>query len=132
MFGDRVLIGYSSTNLDDKNRLRLPKFTCADAGDKLIIVPENEKLLIYSSELLNEYLDKLDRIQDVKMHKELLLEFRKFCEGVIVEVTVDKNNRINLSDSIHFNNRNVELQGSGDRVILSGDFTYPELYRKRS
>ena len=64
MFGDKVLVGYSSTNIDEKNRLRLPKFTCADAGDKLVVVPDGKRLLIYSNDILEEYVDKIDKIQD--------------------------------------------------------------------
>ncbi len=131
MFGDKILVGYSSTNIDEKNRLRLPKFTCAGAGEKLVVVPDGNRLLIYSSTILEEYVDKIDEIKDIKTRKELLAEFRTFCEGVLVETTVDKNNRINLSDNLHFNDKNVELQGAGDRVILYGDFSYPELYKKR-
>ena len=95
MFGDKVLVGYSSTNIDEKNRLRLPKFTCADAGDKLVIVPDGKRLLIYSYGILEEYVDKIDKIQDANMRKELLGEFRTFCEGILVETTVDKHNIIN-------------------------------------
>ncbi len=131
MFGDKVLIGFSSTNVDDKKRIFLPKFTCAEAGDRLIIIPENDRLAIYSSDTLEDYLDKIDSITDHNEKKELLNEFREYCESVISEVIVDKSKRITLS-KISFNDNNVIVRGSGDRIVITGDFTYPELYRKRS
>ncbi len=131
MFGDKVLIGYSNTTVDDKKRLFLPKFTCAEAGEKLIVIPEDDRLAIYSSEVLEEYVDRIDSIKDFKERKLFLKEFREYCESVIGEVTVDKAKRISLSN-IEFNDRNIIVQGSGDRIIITGDFSYPELYRKRS
>ena len=131
MFGDKVLIGYSNTTVDDKKRLFLPKFTCAEAGEKLIVIPEDDRLAIYSSSVLDEYVDRIDSIKDFKERKTFLTEFREYCESIITEVTVDKAKRISLSN-IEFNDRNIIVQGSGDRIIITGDFSYPELYRKRS
>ena len=131
MFGEKVLIGYSSTSVDDKNRLFLPKFTCATEGERLIIIPEEDKLAIYSSDKLDEYLDKIDSIKDFKERQTFLIEFRKYCKTILGEVTVDKSRRITLSN-IEFYDHNIVVQGSGDRIIIKGDFTYPELYRKRS
>ena len=132
MFGDKVLIGYSSTNIDEKNRLNLPKFTCAEAGDRLIVIPEDDRLAIYSTSTLDEYVEKLDKVTNPTDHKNLLKEFRNYCESAIVECIVDKNKRISLSSNIIFNDKNVTVIGSGDRLVLSGDFSCPELYRKRS
>ena len=131
MFGDKVLIGYSNTSVDDKKRLFLPKFTCAEAGEKLVVIPEDDKLAIYSTETLNNYLDKIDSIKDFREKKEILKKFREYCESIITEVTVDKTKRITLSN-IDFNDNNIIVQGSGDRIVIRGDFTYPELYKKRS
>ncbi len=131
MFGDKVLIGYSNTSVDDKKRLYLPKFTCAEAGERLIVIPEDDRLAIYSSEVLEEYVDIIDSIKDFKERKSFLKEFREYCESIISEVTVDNSKRITLSN-IEFYDNNITVQGSGDRIIITGDFGYPELYKKRS
>ena len=132
MFSEKILIGYSSTNIDEKNRLILPKFTCAEAGDRLIVIPEDDKIAIYFTSKLAEYVKKLDRITNLSEKKDLLIKFKTYCEKAIVEVVVDNSKTISLSSNIIFNNKNVIIQGSGDRLVLSGDFSYPELYRKRS
>ena len=132
MFGDNIIIGYSNSSVDEKKRIILPKFTGAAPGDKLIVIPEDNRLAIYSSYILEEYVDKIDEIKDFREKKELLKEFREYCESVIAEVIVDKSKRIALSN-IDFNDNKVIVRGSGDRVVITGDFTYPELYkRKRS
>jgi DNA-binding transcriptional regulator/RsmH inhibitor MraZ len=132
MFGDKIIIGYSNSSVDEKKRIILPKFTGAAPGDKLIVIPEDNRLAIYSSYILEEYVDKIDEIKDFREKKELLKEFREYCESVIAEVIVDKSKRIALSN-IDFNDNKVIVRGSGDRVVITGDFTYPELYkRKRS
>ena len=132
MFGDKIIIGYSNSSVDEKKRIILPKFTGVAPGDKLIVIPEDNRLAIYSSYILEEYVDKIDEIKDFREKKELLKEFREYCESVIAEVTVDKSKRIALSN-IDFNDNKVIVRGSGDRVVITGDFTYPESYkRKRS
>ena len=131
MFGEKVLIGYSSCNIDEKNRIYLPKFTGAEAGDKLLIIPENENLAIYSSTTLDNYVEKISLLNNIKEEKELLKEFREYCESAIQEITVDKQKRITLSSNIDFIDKNIEVRGSGDRLLIIGNFTYPSLYRKR-
>lgn len=131
MFGDKVLVGYSSCSLDSKNRIHLPKFTCCEAGERLLIIPEDDNLAIYSSKTLDVYVERINSIKNVEDQKELLKEFRKYCESVIQETTVDNQNRITLTTNIDFIERTIELRGSGDRLVLSGNFNYPSLYRKR-
>ena len=131
MFGEKVLIGYSSCNIDEKNRIYLPKFTGAEAGDRLILIPENENLAIYSSTTLDNYVEKISSLNNPKEQKDLLKEFREYCESAIQELVVDKQKRVTLSTSIDFIDRNIEVRGSGDRLIVSGNFYYPSLYRKR-
>ncbi len=131
MFGEKVLIGYSSCNIDEKNRVYLPRFSGAEAGDRLLIIPEDENIAIYSSSTLDNYVEKISLLNDVNEKKEYLNEFRKYCENAIQEATVDKQKRITLSTNIDFIDKNIEIRGSGDRLLVSGNFTYPSLYRKR-
>jgi DNA-binding transcriptional regulator/RsmH inhibitor MraZ len=131
MFGENILIGYSLCNVDEKNRIYLPKFTSCEPGDELLILPEDDHLAICSSALIDEYYKKIESIKDAKEKIVLYNELRKCCESFIHKTVVDKSKRISLSKNIKFEEPVVEIRGSGDRIVVSGKFSYPSIYRKR-
>ena len=131
MYGDKVIVGYSIINIDQNNKMCLPRYTCCEPGDKLLIIPEDDKLVICSSIVLENYMNKIKSINNHKEEKELLCKLRELCKTVLYETIVDNQNRIDLSGHIDFLDKTVEIKGSKDKIIISGNFTYPSLYRKR-
>ena len=131
MYGDKVIVGYSIINIDQNNKMCLPRYTYCEPGDKLLIIPEDDKLVICSSIVLENYMNKIESINNHKEEKELLCKLRELCKTVLYETIVDNQNRIDLSSHIDFLDKTVEIKGSKDKIVISGNFTYPSLYRKR-
>ena len=84
MYGDKVIVGYSISNIDNNNKMCLPRYTCCEPGDKLLIIPEDDKLVICSSIVLENYVNKIESINN---HKEEVLNtfYRNDLENRILE-----------------------------------------------
>ena len=117
MFGEQSIYGQSNVRIDDKNRIILPKYTYAEAGDKLLVINDGEYLSIHSEQEFEEKLrqkelelEKSSLKQKNAKKRELLILY----SSVLKRVTCDKQGRITLGNITDSN----ELKCIGAREYL--------------
>ena len=65
MFGDNILIGKSIHNMQDKNRIILPKNSMAENEDTLCFIRENELTFsIYNLKTIKEKFERLEKLKN--------------------------------------------------------------------
>lgn len=118
-------VGYSKSIVDENNYFFMPTFTRAHVGDRFVLVPDNDEIDMYSMNEIQSYFEKIETLKDDDK-LTFAREMKDFCEHVIVDAIVDENNRICLSSNISVIDNTVEITGSGNKLIISGDFRYNE------
>lgn len=118
-------VGYSKSIVDENNYFFMPTFTRAHVGDRFVLVPDNDEIDMYSMNEIQSYFEKIETLKDDDK-LTFAKEMKDFCEHVIVDAIVDENNRICLSSNISVIDNTVEITGSGNKLIISGDFRYNE------
>ena len=118
-------VGYSKSIVDENNYFFMPTFTRAHVGDRFVLVPDNDEIDMYSMKEIQSYFEKIETLKDDDK-LTFAKEMKDFCEHVIVDAIVDENNRICLSSNISVIDNTVEITGSGNKLIISGDFRYNE------
>lgn len=118
-------VGYSKSIVDENNYFFMPTFTRAHVGDRFVLIPDNDEIDMYSMNEIQSYFEKIETLKDDDK-LTFVKEMKDFCEHVIVDAIVDENNRICLSSNISVIDNTVEITGSGNKLIISGDFRYNE------
>lgn len=123
MLGKEIFVGYSKISVNENNTLTMPTFARANAGDRYVLIPENNDIAIYSMSTIKSYYDKVESLP-TKDRLYFAKEMRKMCDTIIEDIVVDDNHQIHLSSDINVVNNIVEFVGSGDRVLMSGEFEF--------
>ena len=80
MFGENEIIGKETIKLDSKRKFRLPKFSGAELGDKLVIIKRSNNFMIYKTEdylkILNHFESQLKTEENFGKRVELRKKIR--------------------------------------------------------
>ena len=125
MFGEDKIFGTSQISIDEKNRIKLPTFTYAEPGDK-IIIQKKEDCLKISNELriikiIEEIEESLKRVKNSSEAKKLKEEIDKLCISILAKRECDKQNRIIIPD-------NSIDKGDSNKIMAVGYGDYIKLY----
>ena len=108
MFGEKGIYGKSIIHVDDKNRIIMPKYTGAEAGDKLLIVKCDGYLALHRVEEFEEIIKQKEK----ELSEKELLEF---FSSILKQSECDKQLRIPLGDAVECK---AELECIGARKYL--------------
>lgn len=123
MFGDTLLVGKNSYNIDKKNRMFLPADSNREENDIVYLCYDKElkTYTIYPKTVIQQNFSKLrkmvDEAQDVeelKRCKDMLLNY---AETIVKSCLVDSQGRIVLGDNFK-NYSTVDMLGAGDHLVL--------------
>lgn len=126
MFGDIKMIGIAEQNLDEKNRIILPKFTNASKGDEVVLFQEKEYFSIYHLDYLIQKLDSLEKNELTDLKSFLILK-RKYDEimlNIFSKSTVDGQKRIHLPQQV------VDDYQLNNSVIVRGAIDHVNIFKK--
>ena len=101
MFGEESIYGQSIIHLDDKKRIILPKYTYAEAGDKLLVINDGEYLSIHSEQEFEEKLRQKElelEKSNLKLKNAKKRELLILYSSILKRVTCDKQGRITLGN----------------------------------
>lgn len=132
MFGEEKIFGTSQISIDEKNRIKLPTFTYAEPGDKIIIQKEEDYLKISNElriiKIIEEIEESLKYVKNSSEVKKLKEEIDKLCISILAKRECDKQNRIIIPDSIDQDDSNkIMIVGYGDYAKLYTLKRYSEL-----
>ena len=130
MFGEETIYGRKSVYVDEKNRIRVPRFTGCEKGDKLLIIDEKEFLSVYSEEKFkdreNELYKRLYESESEEEKRKYKLEILYLYASVIKKAEITAGLKINISNpenklkSLIEDNR-VLCVGANDHLIIKGN-----------
>ena len=133
MFGEEKMFGKSEISIDEKNRIKLPKFTYAESGDRIIIQQEDDALKISNelkiTKIIEEIEEALKYVENISEAKTLKEEIDKLCISIISKKICDQQNRIILPNGIFDTSETNRIMsvGYGDYIKLYTLKRYNEL-----
>ena len=133
MFGEEKIFGKSEISIDEKNRIKLPKFTYAEAGDRIIIQQEDDALKISNelkiTKIIEEIEEALKHVENISEAKTLKEKIDKLCISIISKKICDQQNRIILPNGIFDTSETNRIMsvGYGDYIKLYTLKRYNEL-----
>lgn len=133
MFGEEKIFGKSEISIDEKNRIKLPKFTYAEAGDRIIIQQEDDALKISNelkiTKIIEEIEEALKHVENISEAKTLKEKMDKLCISIISKKICDQQNRIILPNGIFDTSETNRIMsvGYGDYIKLYTLKRYNEL-----
>lgn len=133
MFGEEKIFGKSEISIDEKNRIKLPKFTYAEAGDRIIIQQEDDALKISNelkiTKIIEEIEESLKYVENISEAKTLKEKIDKLCISIISKKICDQQNRIILPNGIFDTSETNRIMsvGYGDYIKLYTLKRYNEL-----
>lgn len=133
MFGEEKIFGKSEISIDEKNRIKLPKFTYAESGDRIIIQKEDDELKISNElrivKIIEEIEESLKYVKNSSEAKILKEEMDKLYISILSTKTCDQQNRIILPNDIFDTSETNKIiaVGYGDYVKLYTLKRYNEL-----
>lgn len=133
MFGEEKIFGKSEISIDEKNRIKLPKFTYAESGDRIIIQQEDDALKISNelkiTKIIEEIEEALKYVENISEAKALKKEIDKLCISIISKKICDQQNRIILPNGIFDTSETNRIMsvGYGDYIKLYTLKKYNEL-----
>lgn len=138
MFGDNILIGKSNHNMQDKNRIILPKNSMAENKDTLCFIRENELTFsIYNLKTIEEQIKRLEKLKNSSNIDELnKIEeaINRLTFSIIGTKDVDKQNRVTIPKMV-VNEYDLDgqliFQGSNDHIKVFNDEEKYKEYQKR-
>lgn len=138
MFGANILIGKSIHNMQDKNRIILPKNSMAENEDTLCFIRENELTFsIYNLKTIEEQIKRLEKLKNSSNIDEInKIEeaINRLTFSIIGKNDVDKQNRVTIPKVV-VNEYDLDgqliFQGSNDHIkVFNNEEKYQE-YQKR-
>lgn len=138
MFGDNILIGKSIHNMQDKNRIILPKNSMAENEDTLCFIRENELTFsIYNLKTIEEQIKRLEKLKNSSNIDEInKIEeaINRLTFSIIGTNDVDKQNRVTIPKMV-VNEYDLDgqliFQGSNDHIKVFNDEEKYQEYQKR-
>ena len=133
MFGEEKIFGKSEISIDEENRIKLPKFTYAEAGDRIIIQQEDDALKISNelkiTKIIEEIEEALKHVENISEAKTLKEKMDKLCISIISKKICDQQNRIILPNGIFDTSETNRIMsvGYGDYIKLYTLKRYNEL-----
>lgn len=133
MFGEKKMFGKSEISIDEKNRIKLPKFTYAESGDRIIIQQEDDTLKISNeskiTKIIEEIEETLKHVENISEAKTLKEKIDKLCISIISKKICDQQNRIILPNGIFDTSETNRIMsvGYGDYIKLYTLKKYNEL-----
>ncbi len=133
MFGEEKMFGKSEISIDEKNRIKLPKFTYAESGDRIIIQQEDDTLKISNeskiTKIIEEIEETLKHVENISEAKTLKEKIDKLCISIISKKICDQQNRIVLPNGIFDTSETNRIMsvGYGDYIKLYTLKKYNEL-----
>ena len=133
MFGEEKIFGKSEISIDEKNRIKLPKFTYAESGDRIIIQQEDDTLKISNeskiTKIIEEIEETLKHVENISEAKTLKEKIDKLCISIISKKICDQQNRIILPNGIFDTSETNRIMsvGYGDYIKLYTLKKYNEL-----
>lgn len=133
MFGEEKIFGKSEISIDEKNRIKLPKFTYAESGDRIIIQQEDDALKISNelkiTKIIEEIEEALKHVENISEAKTLKEKMDKLCISIISKKICDQQNRIILPNGIFDTSETNRIMsvGYGDYIKLYTLKRYNEL-----
>ncbi len=133
MFGEEKMFGKSEISIDEKNRIKLPKFTYAESGDRIIIQQEDDALKISNelkiTKIIEEIEEALKHVENISEAKTLKEKIDKLCISIISKKICDQQNRIILPNGIFDTSETNRIMsvGYGDYIKLYTLKRYNEL-----
>lgn len=133
MFGEEKMFGKSEISIDEKNRIKLPKFTYAESGDRIIIQQEDDALKISNelkiTKIIEEIEESLKYVENISEAKALKEKIDKLCISIISKKICDQQNRIILPNGIFDTSETNRIMsvGYGDYIKLYTLKRYNEL-----
>ena len=133
MFGEEKMFGKSEISIDEKNRIKLPKFTYAESGDRIIIQQEDDTLKISNeskiTKIIEEIEETLKHVENISEAKTLKEKIDKLCISIISKKICDQQNRIILPNGIFDTSETNRIMsvGYGDYIKLYNLKKYNEL-----
>ena len=133
MFGEEKIFGKSEISIDEKNRIKLPKFTYAESGDRIIIQQEDDELKISNelkiTKIIEEIEEALKNVENISEAKTLKEKMDKLCISIISKKICDQQNRIILPNGIFDTSETNRIMsvGYGDYIKLYTLKRYNEL-----
>ncbi len=133
MFGEEKMFGKSEISIDEKNRIKLPKFTYAESGDRIIIQQEDDALKISNelkiTKIIEEIEEALKHVENISEAKTLKEKMDKLCISIISKKICDQQNRIILPNGIFDTSETNRIMsvGYGDYIKLYTLKRYNEL-----
>ena len=138
MFGANILIGKSIHNMQDKNRIILPKNSMAENEDTLCFIRENELTFsIYNLKTIEEQIKRLEKLKNSSNIDEInKIEeaINRLTFSIIGTNDVDKQNRVTIPKMV-VNEYDLDgqliFQGSNDHIKVFNDEEKYQEYQKR-
>ena len=138
MFGANILIGKSIHNMQDKNRIILPKNSMAENEDTLCFIRENELTFsIYNLKTIEEQIKRLEKLKNSSNIDELSKieeAINRLTFSIIGTNDVDKQNRVTIPKMV-VNEYDLDgqliFQGSNDHIKVFNDEEKYQEYQKR-
>ena len=138
MFGANILIGKSIHNMQDKNRIILPKNSMAENEDTLCFIRENELTFsIYNLKTIKEQIKRLEKLKNSSNIDEInKIEeaINRLTFSIIGKNDVDKQNRVTIPKMV-VNEYDLDgqliFQGSNDHIKVFNDEEKYQEYQKR-
>jgi len=133
MFGEEKIFGKSEISIDEKNRIKLPKFTYAESGDRIIIQQEDDALKISNelkiTKIIEEIEEALKHVENISEAKTLKEKMDKLCISIISKKICDQQNRVILPNGIFDTSETNRIMsvGYGDYIKLYTLKRYNEL-----
>lgn len=120
MFGEKEILGKTTSKVSLKSRLVLPAFTHAEPGDELVLVSDFEGISIYEKDYFLEsrlkmFKDAMERSTNLKEIKELRIQMELVYTKIIKTMVCDKDRRVVLANGF---DEEIRVVGCGDHVKL--------------
>ena len=102
MFGDKLIIGKSTRQMDKKGRIFIPKFSDAEPGDEIIVEPIKTdngydiRLMAYKEyfNICQRFMKLRDNATSTEEFNRYSSEIEKLCSLLEATLTVDGQRRI--------------------------------------
>lgn len=129
MFGDEPILGFKETGIDTKGRIFIPKFTGAEAGDRISIVENGYgSLKLYNLLYMQRVIDELNKKcnpADGEKIQELSDRLQLLYYSYLATNFIDSQRRLNVPDQI------LREHGFKDKAYMQGCGTNLTLFNSR-
>jgi len=133
MFGEKPIFGNDIRHIDAKGRLVLPKFTFVEPHEILYYVVEDGSIRVYNEKNMKSLLNSMQettqlilddtnctdqRINVLRNNKKKILDLYNLLYSSTNSVRVDNAGRINISKANLEANKQYNLVGTGDSLLI--------------